>query len=339
MWKDWLAFSRKEQYGIIFFSVLIVLFAAGRVLYSLFNDTPENGLDLDAADVIEFNQDKIDGNENTTINKESDSGTQNLYPEPFNPNKINVTKLHKMGLSPFVIVNWMKYREAGGYFSDAHDIAKVYGLDTLLAKQLEPYVDFNLDESSFYDTQSHPEKHLHSQNKTQSGKNDVAKKLTEFEARNEKELADTSYNFEIDINHADALDFQRLSGIGEVFSQRIVDFRNLLGGFYTVEQLKEVYGISPDLFENIRPYLFVSGDGIRKFDINKASLRRLRNHPYFNFYQARDIIELRRNKGVINRPGLLDSISSFNPEELSKALPYLSFDTVKENEKQQKIEN
>ena len=50
----------------------------------------------------------------------------------------------------------------------------------------------------------------------------------------------------IELNQADTLTLKKIPGIGSTFARRIVGYRELLGGFYTVHQLAEVYGIDEE---------------------------------------------------------------------------------------------
>jgi DNA uptake protein ComE-like DNA-binding protein len=54
------------------------------------------------------------------------------------------------------------------------------------------------------------------------------------------------------------LAFKSLPAIGEVFSKRICKYRNILGGFNSISQLMEVYGMDSIRFESIRPFLEIN---------------------------------------------------------------------------------
>ncbi|HBK40302.1 MAG TPA: hypothetical protein DDZ57_01845, partial [Porphyromonadaceae bacterium] len=53
---------------------------------------------------------------------------------------------------------------------------------------------------------------------------------------------------------------------------RIVKYRNLLGGFVSVEQLREVYGIDNELFSRISPYI-QADENFRKLWINELEFK------------------------------------------------------------------
>ncbi len=340
MWKDWLAFSRNEQYGIIFLSVFTVLFLIMRlVLPVVWNNEVERVDDIDHYFEI---TDKPASSDMAVSNPEDKAEKYNL--KPFNPNRITVTNLYDMGLSSYVIVNWMKFLEAGGRFYKPEDVGKIYGIDSLLVLRLEKFVDFEDNNDSYqsktlysgidkdrtsYESESNKaDSHRYSDNSEDDG-------ISGFSSS--RILASQSFS-PININKATVEDFQQLRGIGEVYSSRIIAFRELLGGFYQIEQMSEVYGISEELFTDIKSHLTIEDGPSQKIDVNRASLRQLRNHPYVNFYQARDIVMYRKEHGLIENLKVLRSFSSFDEVSLEKVLPYFSFNVV-ETENEQKIQN
>jgi competence protein ComEA len=53
------------------------------------------------------------------------------------------------------------------------------------------------------------------------------------------------------LNTATATELDRLPGIGPVYTQRIIDYRDQHGGFKTIEEIQNVKGIGPKTFEKI----------------------------------------------------------------------------------------
>lgn len=82
----------------------------------------------------------------------------------------------------------------------------------------------------------------------------------------------------VDINSADTAELRKLPGIGEKRALNIVKFRTSLGGFYSVDQLAEVYSMDAALVERLRKYLVCKGD-VAKIDINNTNPYKLW-HPY-----------------------------------------------------------
>ena len=130
----------------------------------------------------------------------------------------------------------------------------------------------------------------------------------------------------VELNSADTTTLQLLHGIGPAYARRIVRYRERLGGFTSKEQLLEVYGFTPDLLAHIAPYITVDTQYIRKIDINSVALKQLIKHPYIEYYQARDIVNL-RNRGIrFGSPEDLLSVPSMADSNVERLLPYLLFD-------------
>lgn len=127
----------------------------------------------------------------------------------------------------------------------------------------------------------------------------------------------------IDLNVADTTALVLLPGIGSYYAKRIVEYRELLGGYVSVEQLKEINGIQDSV---LRWFVITDTVPVRKININKLSLSKLRNHPYVSFYQAKAITEYRGSEGDIKSPAQLSFMEEFSEQDLIKLEPYLSFE-------------
>ncbi|MDN5289767.1 MAG: hypothetical protein PWQ06_6 [Anaerophaga sp.] len=331
MWKDWLAFTRKEQYGIILLAVLMLMLVIFRFLMVLVWEPPEMNIISDVSQYIEAEN----AAEDLPGSHEKSHRHNNSYHfKPFDPNHVTVTELDRMGLPHYVIINWVKYLESGGSFSEPGDIGRIYGLDSLLAKELSQFVCFSgqAEQISLYQQ--------YEQSESISTVPEVS--YSDFDDSKEgnnasDHLSDTAYV--IELNSATASALKQLRGIGDVLSERIINYRELLGGFYHKEQVCEVYGISKELYESIRHHLVVNKQPYRKMDINKASVRYLRKHPYLNFYQARDIVEYRKRNGDITSVEELKRIESIDGKTYEKIVPYFNFFDENEIITEQKIEN
>ena len=126
----------------------------------------------------------------------------------------------------------------------------------------------------------------------------------------------------VDFNRADTTALKKIPGIGSAIARMIVNYRNQLGGFYEVEQLRE---INLDA-EQLQSWFVVDEAAIRKIPVNKSSVDRLRKHPYINFYQAKALVEHRRKHGDLESLKPFVLYEEFTEEDLERISHYLSFD-------------
>lgn len=131
---------------------------------------------------------------------------------------------------------------------------------------------------------------------------------------------------QVELNQADSLTLQKVPGIGPVFSRRIIKYRDLLGGFYTVHQLAEVYGIDADKYAALEPWFIVDTTFIRPLAVNQADYRTLIRHPYLNKQQTRILLRLVEQKGRLQGWEELRLLEEFPPGEIERLRYYLSFE-------------
>ncbi|MDR0505720.1 MAG: helix-hairpin-helix domain-containing protein [Dysgonamonadaceae bacterium] len=166
-------------------------------------------------------------------------------------------------------------------------------------------------------------------------KNNTSSKRTYYSNQKKQTTASKQYTFHakekisegtvLNINQCDTSMLMKIPGIGSSFAKRISSYRDLLGGFYRIEQLQEVYGMYEELYVKIIPYLKVESDSIRTIAANSASLEKLKSHPYINFYQAKAIVKMRKKRGKLENIGDLSLLEEFSSEDLERINPYLTF--------------
>ena len=129
----------------------------------------------------------------------------------------------------------------------------------------------------------------------------------------------------IDINSCDSAALEALPGIGPVLSVRIIRYRNLLGGYASVAQLREVYGLSEETFTLIRGRVFADSLAIRKIRINEAQYRELLRFPYLEKHEVDAIFKYRELEGRIT--GMRDLIHNrlIDTVKAARIRPYLEF--------------
>jgi DNA uptake protein ComE-like DNA-binding protein len=116
-----------------------------------------------------------------------------------------------------------------------------------------------------------------------------------------------------------------LKGIGSAFANRIVKFRNKLGGFYEIEQLYEVYGFDSERFELIKEEIFVNPVDIRKININNTEVKELVKHPYID-YKLANAITKQRFKKKFESVDELKGVYLVNDSLFRKLAPYFSIE-------------
>ena len=126
----------------------------------------------------------------------------------------------------------------------------------------------------------------------------------------------------LDLNTATVEALQKIYGIGPAFSERIVKYRSLLGGYSAMSQLIEVYGLNHEVINELSKYYQV-GSPPRKIDINTDSAKVLARHPYISYDLAWTIINYRKQNGNISALEDLKKVKSIDADTFEKLRPYL----------------
>ncbi len=129
----------------------------------------------------------------------------------------------------------------------------------------------------------------------------------------------------IELNKADTTALKMIPKIGSGFASRIVKYRESLGGYINLAQLKEVWGMDDYLYNDISPYITLEPDN-KRIRINSADFQELNKHPYISYKQAQVIVDIRERKGNITSINRLSLLDEFTESDLNRIKPYLSFD-------------
>lgn len=118
----------------------------------------------------------------------------------------------------------------------------------------------------------------------------------------------------VDLNSADSTLLTQVPGIGPTFSRRIIRFRERLGGFYTVLQLQEVYGIDEDKFLELRPWFRIQTPP-RTYRLEELNPDALPKHPYLSYQHQKALRRLIHRHGVVKRWSTLMREASFSRDD------------------------
>lgn len=130
---------------------------------------------------------------------------------------------------------------------------------------------------------------------------------------------------QIELNSADTSVLKQIPGIGSGYANRIVKYRNLLGGYALVTQLKEVWGMDDYLYDKIIPYIYLA-EKQERIKVNRSDFKQLNKHPYISYKQAQIIIDIRERKGNIESIEQLSLLEEFTGADITRLRAYLSFD-------------
>lgn len=229
----------------------------------------------------------------------------------FDPNTADSEQLLKLGLQPWMVRNIYRYRAAGGVYRKPSDFARLYGLTKKQYEMLAPYIRIGSDYQPAADFYGEAEDNGAMR---QHEDKPVARDTVKYPFK----LKPGEY---VAVNSADTVQLKKIPGIGSSYANAIVRYRDRLGGFYAVAQLMEIDGVP----ETAMQYVKVDASAIKKININRLAYRQLRQHPYINFYQARDIVDYRRLHGDMKSLAELKLLDSFTKGDLERLKYYVEF--------------
>ena len=314
MWKqflsDYLSFTKKDRNGIFVTLAFIAVFILIPFLYPLFikEKTYDHTAFQKAIDSLKIKQEDSAGSfengypdkrsyQNNHQSNASNYNNRSFKGEMFyfDPNTANADEWKRLGVRDKTIATIQNYLSKGGKFYKKEDIGKIWGLHKDETDRLMPYVQIKGSTTAYQ-----PEE-------KQTEKKEYKKTITI-----------------IDINTADTTALIALPGIGSKLSQRIINFRDKLGGFYKVEQVAETFGLPDSTFQKIKVFLKLSPSGFKQININTASIDEMKLHPYIRYAIANAIIQYRNQHGNYSAIGDVKKIMTVTEEMFNKIAPYLS---------------
>ena len=222
----------------------------------------------------------------------------------FDPNQASKEDLIHLGLPEWLAARILNYRAKGGRFRHKEDLAKIYGFPARDFERLESYIVIQPDSSRQAAAQA------------QSGSGALANDFPKWKNK--------SGAIPIDINRAAVEHWQSLPAIGEKRAQMIVNYRERLGGFASIQQVAEVRGLPDSVYQRIKGLLLIEYQELRKWNVNTMTVKELSAHPYISFTQASLIVADRNQNGPFRRiDDMLRMPPPIGKEWLDKVRPYL----------------
>ena len=303
-------FSKKDRTGIlVLLFVIVAIFISAKYIYPLIiKDEPVAIADITTAtDSLLVKQKDDYKKSNAYGDYNADEGYQAYSKKSYNntftgtmfyfdPNTLDAAGWQRLGIKDKTIASMQKYISKGGRFKEPDDLQKVWGLREDEKERLIPYVRIAAVAQTTY-----------TNNYTPYEKKPFEKKVIA----------------PVDINAGDSAAFDALPGIGGGYSRRIINFRNRLGGFYKIEQIAETFGLPDSVFQKIKPLLKISGNDVKKLNLNAAKEEELKAHPYIRWQLAKVITEYKKQHGDFKTLQDLKKIMTIDEETYNKISPYL----------------
>ncbi len=301
--RNYFGISRTEARGLVVLMLVILMMIFAPVFYRHWGKRGYNN----------YTQDAILLDSIITL-LEKKGKEEPLFPESgeiiitsrfrFDPNEVDFRQMLTLGLDTIIARRIIKYRNSGGSFSYKRDLLDIYDFPESLYNMLDQYIDL-------------PEKPL--------GKKVVAKTGSVLASMPVEEKS-AEHPPPFNINEADTLQLMAVKGIGSVFSRRIVKYRELLGGYLSMDQLQEVYGLSGESLDNIMKAAYVDSlfSPVR-IRINFAEWSDLVRHPYIDSELANRIIEVRSARGPYRHERDIQLVPGINDSLYLKVTSYFEF--------------
>jgi competence ComEA-like helix-hairpin-helix protein len=217
---------------------------------------------------------------------------------PFNPNFITDFKGYKLGMSVEEIDRLLAYRKQNKFVNSASEFQVVTKVSDSLLKAISPYFKF-------------PDW--------------VNNKKSNFSTFTKKEFSKPEKISVLDINQATKEDLMKVYGIGDKISDRILEQKEKYGAFASMEQMNDIWGLSPEVIEKLKSsFVIKSTSNCKKININNASVKELAQFPFFRYQLAKDIVVYRTMNGDIAIEDL-SKIKGFPVEKVKIIAVYLEF--------------
>ncbi len=289
--KSHFIFNKQERSGIFFLLLIVLVLLVSHFFVKIFPYESESTIALNGLVAEEIENLK-------TLSAQKEAST--FY--PFNPNFISDAKGYALGMSPKELDRLYQFRSADKFVNSAKEFQEVTGISDSLLNYISPNFKF-------------PEWTQKSDKQFSKNKNLVVRSRNKPHAHTE---------IRKDLNTATAEDLKKIYGIGEKLSNRIIKFRDRLGGFLVNEQLYDVYGLESEVvIRTLEKFTVLKQPEVQQININTASAEQISQLIYISYELAEDIVFYREDNNGITTFDELRNIDSFPSEKMERIALYL----------------
>jgi DNA uptake protein ComE-like DNA-binding protein len=288
--KQYFTFNKEQKIGL---AILVGLIITVQLLY-FFIDMSVIKINTKEEEKWLSMQTEIDSMKSITS-----ESSYKIY--PFNPNFITDFKGYKLGMKLSEIDRLLAFRKTNKYVNSAQEFQKVTQVSDSLLSVISPYFKFPDWVANKKNNESYGS----------SNYNDYKKK--------EKVVI-------ININEATKDDLMKIYGIGDAISDRILKQKEVFGSFVSMDQMKDIWGLSPEVVVELNSHFKISGNTItNKIDVNNISTKELTKFPYFKYALAKEIVTYRSMNNGIKNIEDLTKIKGFPIDKIKIIALYLKF--------------
>ena len=301
------SFTDSERNGVIVLLIVIIILSLFISLQKIFITLPKEDFTAFDAFIAQLKEKKDSAfvtNEAETQHPKpaapdlyEEAGQHSVYHARelfnFDPNGLPVDDWVRLGLSPAQARAVKNFEAKGGKFESKEDVKKLFVISAERYHELEPYIVL-------------PEKK-------------IKQEMTSSPVSRPPSLPAI-----VELNTADSSLLTSINGIGPVFANRILTYRERLGGFYSKEQLLEVFGMDAEKFAGIKDHVKADSTYIRKININTAQVSDLKKLPYFSPAAANALVNYRKAHGNFKSVEGIRACALITGELYRKIAPYLT---------------
>lgn len=299
--KSYFRHYRSERRGVIVLAIILFLAVAGVEVFRLVYEPK-----VERIDILLIDKDETKEKDQAP----SSTNSEEIIPFAFNPNTLSDSGYAALGFSEKEIKTLRNYQKAGASFEVKRDFAKLFFVDEEEYANLEPLIDL---------PDSKPKKeYTPSYDKAPSKPKVKWSDTASTESYSYKE-------FTCNINTADTNELKKLRGIGSFYANRFIEYREELGGYHSIGQLKEVWEMTEDKIDKFAHQVILDLSEIRQININSASAHELSQHPYLSFGEANKIVLKREESGNYADSNAFCSSGLLDADLCRKLVPYLNF--------------
>jgi len=301
-------FSKREQHAIVFLIFVMIILLVLNIFPEIII-TSNQGLlhNLDSIAAVrgkEKNGSSTNQSEDNfdIANPDAEAAAIKLHPFPFDPNKLSAEQWKAIGLTDRQILNILNYEKKGGKFFKKNDLQKIYSITLPEFKVLEPFIEIPITDAE------------------RGKKVDVT---LQDSTRDNHESPVQQAVFAL--NTIDSVQLTEIQHIGPWFAHRILQYRHALGGYVTLLQLAEVYGMDSVRYKRISRCFTLDTSHIQLLAINRLTFKELIRHPYMNYNLTKAIINRREHHGFVANWSEVVGLNANDSLTILRLKPYLGY--------------